>query len=189
MDALFNSQIGIFLIYFIAGVIICLIYDIFRALRKTVNTSDFATYIEDTIFWILVAVFLIYLVFNLSSGEIRFFMFLAICLGGISYYFTLSKYFMKVSVHILSLIKLIVKKLIEIILIPLKVFLKINKKVKCIICINLKNIKKNINQKSKIVKNKQIEDNKVKKDKKQTKLKSKIKLEKFWQKSKKKVEN
>ncbi len=140
MSTFFNSQIGIFLIYLIAGVLICLLYDIFRALRKTVKTPDLVTYIEDTIFWILVAIFLIYLIFVLNSGEIRFFMFIAICLGGIVYYFTLSKYFMNISVHILTFVKIIVKKLLSILLIPLKLFLRINKKVKCIVCINFKKI-------------------------------------------------
>lgn len=140
MSTFFNSQIGIFLIYLIAGVLICLLYDIFRALRKTVKTPDLVTYMEDTIFWILVAIFLIYLIFVLNSGEIRFFMFIAICLGGIVYYFTLSKYFMNISVHILTFVKIIVKKLLSILLIPLKLFLRINKKVKCIVCINFKKI-------------------------------------------------
>lgn len=140
MSTFFNSQIGIFLIYLIAGVLICLLYDIFRALRKTVKTPDLVTYMEDTIFWILVAIFLIYLIFVLNSGEIRFFMFIAICLGGIVYYFTLSKYFVNISVHILTFVKIIVKKLLSILLIPLKLFLRINKKVKCIVCINFKKI-------------------------------------------------
>lgn len=140
MSTFFNSQIGIFLIYLIAGVLICLLYDIFRALRKTVKTPDLVTYIEDTIFWILVAIFLIYLIFVLNSGEIRFFMLIAICLGGIVYYFTLSKYFINISVHILTFVKIIVKKLLSILLIPLKLFLRINKKVKCIVCINFKKI-------------------------------------------------
>ena len=65
MDAFFNSQIGIFIIYFLAGLAICLLYDIFRAVRKTVKTSDFITYIEDIIFWIFVAIFLIYLMYSL----------------------------------------------------------------------------------------------------------------------------
>lgn len=149
MSTFLNSQIGIFLIYFIAGVLICLLYDIFRALRKTVKTPDFVTNIEDIIFWIFVAIFLIYLIFIVSSGKIRFFMFVAICSGGIGYYFTLSKYFMNISVHILSVFKIIVKKIINILIIPLRVFLKINKRVKCIMCINLKNISKNINKKQK----------------------------------------
>ena len=149
MSTFLNSQIGIFLIYFIAGMLICLIYDVFRALRKTVKTSDFVTNLEDTIFWIFVAIFLIYLIFILNNGKIRFFMFIAICLGGISYYFTLSKYFINISVHILGIVKIMVKKIISILVIPLKLFLKINKKVKCIVCINLKNISKNIHKNSK----------------------------------------
>ena len=153
MVVFFNSQFGIFLIYFFAGLAICLLYDIFRAVRKTIKTSDFMTYIEDIIFWILVIIFLIYLIFILNSGELRFFMFIAICIGGIVYYFALSKYIMNISVHILGFFKAILKKIINVILIPLKVFLKLNKKVKCIICINLKNITKNINKKSKKIEN------------------------------------
>ena len=114
MEAFFNSQVGIFVLYLLAGVVICLLYDIFRALRRTVKTSDFGTYIEDIIFWILVAIFLIYLIFVINSGKIRFFMFAAIGLGGIAYYFTLSKYFMNISVHVLSFVKAITKKLISI---------------------------------------------------------------------------
>ena len=153
MDIFFSSQIGIFLIYFFAGLVICLLYDMFRAVRKTIKTSDFMTYIEDIIFWICVAIFLIYLIFIFNSGELRFFMFIAICIGGIVYYFVLSKYIMNISVHILGFFKSILKKIINIILIPLKLFLKLNKKVKCIICINLKNITKNINKKSKKIEN------------------------------------
>lgn len=161
MNTFFYSQIGIFLIYLISGVLICLLYDIFRAIRKTVKTPDIVTYMEDAVFWIIVAVFLIYLIFILNSGEIRFFMFLAICLGGIAYYFTLSKYFMKFSVHILTFIKVIIKKIITILLIPLKLFLKMNRKVKCIICINLKNLKKNLNLSHKSIE----KSNKIKKTK------------------------
>ena len=63
MYEFFNSQIGIFLIYLLAGVTICLLYDVFRALRKAVKTPDVVTYIEDAVFWVIVAVFLIYLIF------------------------------------------------------------------------------------------------------------------------------
>ena len=177
MNVLINSQIGTFFIYFLAGVVICLLYDIFRAMRKTIKTSDFITYIEDTIFWLIVAIFLVYLIFVLDSGQIRFFMFLAICFGGIIYYFTLSKYFMNVSVKFLGLIKKILKKILTIFLIPIKIFLKINKKVKCIVCINLRNLKKNMSKKPKKIKEKK------KLDRGYTK---KIKINNIWSKIKKK---
>lgn len=178
MEAFFNSQVGIFVLYLLAGVVICLLYDIFRALRRTVKTSDFGTYIEDIIFWILVAIFLIYLIFVINSGKIRFFMFAAIGLGGIAYYFTLSNYFIKFSIHILTCIKVIIKKIITLLLIPLKLFLKVNKKVKCIICINLKNFWKNLIQKSKIGNNKIKKYKNVKEGKKQNKFKNIVNLEK-----------
>ena len=47
---------------------------------------------------------------------------------------------MNISVHILTFVKIIVKKFLSILLIPLKLFLRINKKVKCIVCINFKKI-------------------------------------------------
>ena len=153
MDTFFNSQIGIFVIYFFAGLAICLLYDMFRAVRKTIKTTDFMTYIEDILFWICVAVFLIYLIFIFSTGELRFFMFLAICIGGFIYYISFSKYIMNISIHILGFFKAVLKKIIGIILIPLRILFKLNKRVKCIICINIKNITKNINKKSKKIEN------------------------------------
>ena len=56
MNTFFYSQIGIFLIYLISGVLICLLYDIFRAIRKTVKTPDIVTYMEDAVFWIAAVV-------------------------------------------------------------------------------------------------------------------------------------
>ena len=35
------------------GVIIGILFDFFRILRKSFKTPDFVTYIEDVIFWIL----------------------------------------------------------------------------------------------------------------------------------------
>lgn len=105
-------------------------------------------------------------------------MFAAIGLGGIAYYFTLSNYFIKFSIHILTCIKVIIKKIITLLLIPLKLFLKVNKKVKCIICINLKNFWKNLIQKSKIENNKIKKYKNVKEGKKQNKFKNIVNLEK-----------
>ena len=154
MENFFSSQIGIFIIYFLAGLIICLFYDMFRAIRKTTKTSDFTTFVEDIIFLFITAVFLIYIIFYLNSGELRFFMPIAVILGGIFYYITLSKYFMNISIHILNFFKIVLTKLLNIILAPLKLFLKINKHIKCIICINLRNITKKLNKKSKKLENK-----------------------------------
>ena len=129
------------------GIIISLLYDIFRALRKSIKTSDLVTYIEDVIFWILVGSFLIYLIFILNNGNIRFFIFVGLILGGIFYYFTFSKLFMKITVQIFTFLK-------RILLAPIRAILKINKKLVCFVCINLQNMTKFIKKLPKITKSK-----------------------------------
>ena len=83
MEYFFNGQLGLFLMYTACGILICLVYDIFRALRKSIKTSDLATYIVDIIFFIIVSIFLIYLIFIVNDGNIRGFIFIGLVIGGI----------------------------------------------------------------------------------------------------------
>ena len=147
MDNFFNGQLGLFLMYIAGGILICLTYDIFRALRKSIKTSDLATYIEDIIFFIIVSIFLIYLIFIVNDGSIRGFIFIGLILGGVLYYFTLSKYFMKISIFIFTFLK-------KILLAPIRLVLKINKKLICFICINIQNLTKVLKKLPKLPKNK-----------------------------------
>ena len=147
MDNFFNGQLGLFLMYIAGGILICLTYDIFRALRKSIKTSDLATYIEDIIFFIIVSIFLIYLIFIVNDGSIRGFIFIGLILGGVLYYFTLSKYFMNISIFIFTFLK-------KILLAPIRLVLKINKKLICFICINIQNLTNVLKKLPKLPKNK-----------------------------------
>ena len=79
------NQGYLFLIFIINGIIIGLLFDFFRILRKSFKTKDTITYIEDILFWILTGVVILYSIFTFNNGEIRLFMFLAIILGIILY--------------------------------------------------------------------------------------------------------
>ena len=46
----FFSQEEIFLLFFIIGIIIGLIFDFFKVLRKSFKTKDIITFIEDLLF-------------------------------------------------------------------------------------------------------------------------------------------
>ena len=48
-----TNQAYLFLIFILNGIIIGLLFDFFRILRKTIKTKDIITYLEDFIFWIL----------------------------------------------------------------------------------------------------------------------------------------
>lgn len=124
-----NNQAYLFIIFIINGIFIGVLFDIFRILRKSFKTSDFITYIEDAMFWILSGILTLYFIFNYNSGEIRFYIFLGIMLGIIVYILTISKYIIKFSVYIITFIKNIIAKIINIIIYPFKFLLNIIKKL------------------------------------------------------------
>lgn len=113
-----TNQAYIFFIFVANGIIIGLLFDIFRIIRKTIPTNDFMTYLEDILFWILTGIILLYSIFIFNNGEIRFFMFLATILGTIIYMFFISRYVIKINVAIINFIKNIIKKILKILFTP-----------------------------------------------------------------------
>ena len=87
-----TNQANLFLIFTIDGIIIGVLFDIFRILRKSFKTSDIVTYIEDIIFWILTGFIILYSIFVFNNGQLRLFMFLGIILGAFIYMLFISSY-------------------------------------------------------------------------------------------------
>lgn len=102
------SQEQIFIFFFIIGVIIGILFDIFRVLRKNFKTSDFITFIQDLSFLVLSGILLLYGIIKLNNGEIRFYIFIGIFLGILIYSLTISK----ICVIMLSVFVRICKKII-----------------------------------------------------------------------------
>ena len=156
------NQANLFLVFTINGIIIGILFDIFRILRKSFKTSDIITYFEDLIFWIATGILLLYSIFTFSNGEVRFYMFLAVFFGCIIYMLLLSKYFIQINVKIIQILKKAISTIISFIILPIKVIIKFLKKIFFkpikLITINIKKIKfdiqKNIKIPFKIQKNK-----------------------------------
>lgn len=119
------NQANLFLIFTINGIVIGILFDIFRILRKSFKTSDIVTYMQDILFWILTGFILLYSIFTFSNGEVRFYMFLGVFLGCLIYMILFSKYFININVKIIK----IIKKIISIILMPIKLLIKFIKKI------------------------------------------------------------
>ena len=115
-----TNQAYLFLIFIINGIIIGLLFDFFRILRKSFKTTDIVTYIEDIIFWILTGLIVLYSIFTFNNGEIRLFMFIAIGIGSITYMLFASSYIIKVNVIVINFLKNILKKMFKIIYKPIK---------------------------------------------------------------------
>mgnify|MGYP005763202703 CR=1 FL=1 len=114
------EQAYIFFIFIINGFLIGFLFDLFRILRKSFKTSDFVTYIEDICFWILTGLLILYSIFKFNSGEIRFYILIAILIGVIVYMLTLSKFVIEIFVTILNSIKKVIMKITHIIFYPIK---------------------------------------------------------------------
>lgn len=132
-----SNQAYLFMIFSLVGIIIGLLFDIFRISRKTIKTNDIITYLEDILFWIITGIIIIWAMYNFSDGELRFFMIIGIVLGTVAYMVTLSTFFIKISVFVINLIN-------KIIICPFIVIYKFTKKIIfrpiVVICINFKNI-------------------------------------------------
>lgn len=117
------NQLSSFIIFIIVGGTISIIFDIFRVLRKTFKTPDFLTYFEDICFWIISGALIIISTFLFNNGELRLYIFIGLFLGSLIYILFISKYFIKLSMILIN----IVKKLIHILTIPINFLQKILK--------------------------------------------------------------
>ena len=136
-----QNQAYLFLVFSLTGVAIGVLFDFFRILRRTIKTSNFITYIEDVLFWILTGLLVLYNIWYFNNGEIRIFMFLGIILGVLIYMSTLSSILIKICTKILQ-------TLIKVLELPFKAIIAFFRKITtAIVTIYTKNIKKFANKK------------------------------------------
>ena len=102
------EQLTIFIYFIITGMVLGIIFDIFRILRKSFKTSDIVTNIEDIIFGITTGIILLVSIFLFNNGELRLFIFIGIILGTFIYMLLISRYFIKLNVAIINLVKKII---------------------------------------------------------------------------------
>ncbi len=136
-----ENQAYLFLVFSLTGVILGVLFDFFRVLRKTFKTGDFVTYIEDILYWILAGIIILYNIWFFNDGEIRVFMILGILMGAIIYCLTLSPIFIKIDYFFMKKIKGVFTLLYNILKIPIEFMINLLKKIKNIV--NFKNKKGN----------------------------------------------
>ena len=136
-----ENQAYLFLVFSLTGVVLGVLFDFFRVLRKTFKTGDFVTYIEDILYWILAGIIILYNIWFFNDGEIRVFMILGILMGAIIYCLTLSPIFIKIEYFFIKKIKGVFTLLYNILKIPIEFMINLLKKIKNIV--NFKNKKGN----------------------------------------------
>lgn len=117
-----QNQAYLFLVFSLTGVIIGVLFDFFRILRRSIKTPNVITYIEDILFWILTGLLVLYNIWYFNNGEIRIYMFLGIILGILIYMSTLSNIIIKIFSKILQTI-------IKVLELPFKTIIAIFRKI------------------------------------------------------------
>lgn len=112
------TQGQIFILFFLLGIVIGSIYDIFRVIRKNFKTSDFVTQIEDIIFLIISGILILCFILKFCIGEIRFYVFIAIFLGILLYFLTISKAYVIILNIVVKFCKKILSFFVNLIKIP-----------------------------------------------------------------------
>ena len=118
-----QNQLFSFFIYVIVGILLGFIFDIFRALRKSIKKSTVATNIEDILFVIISFIIITTVVQIISKGELRFYILLGIIFGILIYFLSVSKYIITGETWILKSIIKILKSIYNFFI---KFFKKIN---------------------------------------------------------------
>ncbi len=113
-----EHQSTVFLYSILMGVILSLLYDIFRVLRKEIGHKNIAVMIEDILFWALCTSLMFVFVYNINSGQIRAFVFVGAAIGCILYYLTISRFLINFLCIIIDVLRKIITAIFKIILKP-----------------------------------------------------------------------
>ena len=103
-----------FLYSVIFGVIYCLLYDIFRALRKLYSPSAVTVFLQDIFYFVIIAFFTFLFLMAVSNGEIRAYVIVGMAFGFAACFFTLSRLWVKAVYFLFKLLNSINGKIIDI---------------------------------------------------------------------------
>ncbi|MBQ9279992.1 MAG: spore cortex biosynthesis protein YabQ, partial [Clostridia bacterium] len=76
-----HNQVYVFLWSILVGCVLALIFDFFRLSRRKGNTKNLIVYLEDILYWIIVAFIIIVSAFVTNNGELRGYMFIGYMIG------------------------------------------------------------------------------------------------------------
>lgn len=105
------NQVYVFFWSIVIGVILALIFDFFRISRRKGNVKNWIVYLQDVIYWCLVAIIIIASAFITNDGELRGYMFIGYAIGAIFYLILFSKFLIKIISKFLDLIENAINKI------------------------------------------------------------------------------
>lgn len=141
------EQLTSFIYFIITGILLGIIFDIFRISRRTIKTSDFITNLEDVLFGLIAGIIILISIFKFNNGELRLYIFIGLGIGIILNVLFISKYFIKINICIINFIKKAFKFLFKPIISLIKFIKKILFKPFLFIIFNIRKLIEQITKK------------------------------------------
>lgn len=107
------NQFFLMFIFIDTGILLGILFDLFRIQRKIVRTNQYLTVFQDVIYGIISGFLVFYIIKNYTNGDIRLYMFMNLLLGVFIYLTGLSKHFIAIFVWIINPIKKILTKIVK----------------------------------------------------------------------------
>lgn len=123
MSEIIGLQTKFFLASVASGIIMLIVYDTIRILRRIIKHSRFGVAVEDIIFWVLSSLFIFFMMYTQNDGVIRGFSIMGMVLGMVTYNLLLSKYIVNGISFVINKIIYYIKKIIAFILKPFRFIL------------------------------------------------------------------
>ena len=139
-----QKEIWVFGNCLLSGVGTGMIFDVFRIIRKSFKSGYDITNLCDALFWSVYTLVFAWWIFNINDGELRWFVFAGMSLGGAFYFALLSRIFVPSGVFLVKTLKKAAGMVLKVLLFPLKLILKITGKVWIFAVMPIRKIKKKI---------------------------------------------
>lgn len=122
------KEIYIFLFAINQGIILGLLYDTYKAIRKLFKPKKVLGAVEDIVLWIIITLIVFIFLFKHLNGVFRGFVFIGFLIGGLFYLKILSNFTFPVIFKTFKLIFDLINEIIKAILYPFKTILVTMKK-------------------------------------------------------------
>lgn len=118
-------QTRVFLYSIGLGMLLGLVYDVFRIIRLIIGNKRNAVFFQDFIFFVLSTFFAFLFFLVINNGRLRFFEYLAMVLGFFSYYFTVGSVLINLSSVVIPSIKSAFRAVARVISAPIRLVVKL----------------------------------------------------------------
>lgn len=132
-----TAEASFLLISVLSGAGLIIFYDFFRVLRRIVPHGVFWLAVEDTVYWILCAVFVFAMLYQENDGLLRGFAIGGVMIGMITYNHFVSPVLIKYISRFFLVILKILKKMLKILIKPFRKIKKLLKKLTRIVKMGL----------------------------------------------------